>query len=124
MGRITVFSGVDENRTTAVLEIREDDKPLAHVTFDAAELEGLIRKLSKLRVHMAEQVAPELDPFSRIDDPVDQPAWKVPDTHTGPANRTMLLFRHPGMGWLGFLLEPERANAISGALANAPPNQR
>jgi hypothetical protein len=115
MGRITVFSGLSEDRNTAAVEIREDEKPLAHAIFDAAELEGFIRTLAQLRWHMTEEVSPELDPGARVEY-VEWPAWRVPDRHTGPSGTTLLALRHPGLGWLGFLFPHEVGRTVAQAL--------
>ena len=121
MGKMTFVSGVSEDKQSAVVEMREDDKALAHMTFDAATLEGLIRRLGECRATMTETVADELDPGSRLE-VLPFPAWKVPDTHSGPSGTLLLALRHPGLGWLGFLLEEARARQIGTALTNRPPS--
>jgi hypothetical protein len=108
---MTFAAGIKEGGDTAILEMHEDGKPLAHLYLDAAELEGLIRDLAKIRATMADQVAPALDPGGRLD-LERSPAW-IADTRDGNA---VLALRHPGMGWLGFLLEMEKAQAIGTAL--------
>lgn len=121
MGRMTLAPGLSEDRQMAVLEMREDNIPLAHMIVDAATLEGVIRDLAKCRASMAEAVTPELDPGARLEAEAF-PAWRIPDTHSGPADLKLMALRHPGIGWVGFLLEPERAQAIaSGLLRQVPP---
>jgi len=120
MGRMTFTCGFNENRESGYLEMQEDGQPLARMYFDAATLEDLIRDLARCRSHLTEAVAPELDPGARIETE-RFPAWRVPDTHSGPG--TVLALRHSGMGWLGFLLEAERAQAIGKALIETPPKQ-
>ncbi|MGM5026280.1 hypothetical protein AB8B02_08655 [Tardiphaga sp. 862_B3_N4_1] len=112
---MSVVVGLTETGQQAVVEIRQDGAPLAHVLYDGPELEGLIRALAKAREQLPEQVAPALDPGSRIDT-LPAPEWFVPDVHNGPADQVMLTFRHPGYGWLGFLLDKEQAQAVSEAL--------
>ena len=118
MGRMTLETGVSEDRQTAVLEMHEDGNPLAHMLVDASTLEAVIRQLAVLRSQMAEEVTPALDPMSRLE-AVPQPAWLVPNQHSGPGGVLMAL-RHPGYGWLGFLLEKENAHALGKALQAAP----
>jgi hypothetical protein len=69
---------------------------------DAGQVDDLIAGLEFLRRGMIEQVPPTLDPGSRLDSIIG-PAWRATDTPDGP----VLAFRHPGLGWLGFLLPAE-----------------
>jgi hypothetical protein len=122
MARMTCTAVPTDDRQSAVLQMHEDGKPLAHMILDAASLEGLIRDLARVRARLAEEVTPELDPGARIDIEAS-PAWKIPRTHTGPPG-VVLALRHPGVGWLGFLLDKERAQAIGKALTKTPPAGR
>jgi hypothetical protein len=121
MGRITFHSGVSQDRQQTVLEIHDDGKPLAHIVVDAAMLEGIIRGLGACRSAMAEAVPGELDPGARLE-VTPLPAWTIPNRHSGPNGTLLLGLRHPGLGWLGFLLEEERARQIGSALCSIRPN--
>lgn len=120
MGRMTFLAGVSADRDTTVIEMHEDGKPLAHMFVDAATLEGLIRQLGQCRAAMNETVADEIDPGARIET-LPSPGWRIPDTHSGPSGTVLMALRHPGLGWLGFLLEEARAREIGAALTNTPP---
>jgi hypothetical protein len=118
MARMTWRFGIPEHRDTVRLELDADDTPLGHIYMDGATLEAFISELGKCRSQLAEQVTPELDSMARIE-AVHASAWRVTSV---PAGR-MLALRHPGLGWLGFVLEGQ-AKEISEALRSEPnPNQ-
>jgi hypothetical protein len=62
---------------------------------------------------MTEQVVPELEPVFRIAT-VEEPAWRVSDPM--PDGRRILALRHPGFGWLGFVMLQDRADDIARGL--------
>jgi hypothetical protein len=113
--RMTIKAGLKEDRQEVVIEIRDEEKALGHIELDASTLDSFIQQLGKLRSGMTEQVSPTLDPFSRVETEYN-PAWRVPDTHNAGNPGAMLCLRHPGFGWLGFLLDRERALQVSHAL--------
>jgi hypothetical protein len=122
MGRMTFHCGVSEDRESAVFEIKEDGKALAHMICDAPAVETIIRQLAVCRKSLSDGVAPELEAFARVE--VEQyPGWKVPDTHNGPNSSVLLALRHPGMGWLGFLFEEMEARRVGKALLDTPATQ-
>ena len=53
MGRMTLYSGVTENCTSAIIEMHEDGRPLAQMIVDAATLEGIIEQLGRCREAMS-----------------------------------------------------------------------
>ena len=120
MSRMTLTAGLSEDKQTAVVEMREDGNPLAHMIFDAATLEDAIHKLAQARAELADEVPQSLDPGSRLS-AIRFPAWRVPDTHNGPSGTMALALRHPGLGWLSFLLEEGRSREIGQALLDTPP---
>jgi hypothetical protein len=121
MARIAIHCAATEDREQVVIEIRDGDRGLAHAILDASDTEALIRRLGQLRAALNDPVPGELDPGARIEF-ANAPAWKVPDTHSGPSDLVLAL-RHPGLGWLGFLLEAERAKEIGTALIETPPKR-
>jgi hypothetical protein len=113
---VRIKAGLTEDRETAVVQLEQDDgTALGHITLDASGLATFIDEMQQCRSAMVEEVSPQLDPQSRVQT-VQSPAWRVPDTHSGGGNGTLLALRHPGLGWLGFLLEKDRALAIADAL--------
>ena len=83
--------------------------------FEASDVELLIHNLARARMALNEPVTPELELGSRV--PAEsQPAWRVSQQQIGVEQTTLLALRHQGMGWLGFLLERDRAKLIGQAI--------
>lgn len=109
---MSLNAGLNEARDEATIELHEADRALGHITLDASGLEELIHRLGEIRQQMTDEVPTELDPQFRIQ-VVHQPAWRVPEKHNGPKQTAMLVLRHPGLGWLAFHLEQDRAASIA-----------
>lgn len=120
MGRMTPEMGLSEDRRLAIMELREDGVPLAHVTWEAPELEAVIDALMRLRANMAEPVPTTREPVYRLE-VIENPQWDVPAVHSGALDRTVLALRHPGKGWLGFSLPRADAQKLGRALAGEAP---
>jgi hypothetical protein len=110
MARMELRSRVDATRQNAVIEMWMDGKPLGHVIFDAATLEGHISVLADQRANMVDEVPKELEPGARLEAIVD-PAWRVPANH--PAEGIVLALRHPDLGWLSFVFPHKEARSIA-----------
>jgi hypothetical protein len=123
MAKMIYQVGLSPDGQSAVLNIQQDGKPetLQHLILDAPGLEDLISNLSKVRSALPEVVTPSLDPGSRLDIQAD-PAWLVPDAHSGPPG-IVLALRHAGLGWLAFHLPKDGAKALSTALASVAEKQ-
>lgn len=98
-------------------------RALAHVALEVPELDSLVRLLADLRAGLDDPVPASLDPGARLVALVD-PLWqaKLPSSPDAPDGVTLAL-RHPGLGWLGFLLPPCEAAALGQSLtqlAQAP----
>lgn len=97
---------------TVRLEMLHDGKSMGWVDADAAGVEGFIEILVAHRAAMSDPVPKKLDPIPRLPT-TENPNWWVydpkPDGH-------MLALRHPGFGWLGFLLDGESAISLAGFL--------
>ncbi|WP_421722923.1 hypothetical protein [Bauldia sp.] len=117
MPRMNLKVTIDEDRNSAIIELYEEETLLGHIIYDASTLDQLISELARIRAELRDVVTPELEPFSRVSG-TDYPAWRVPDQHSGPPGTALLTLRHPGLGWLAFLLEPERADDIARALVD------
>jgi hypothetical protein len=117
MARMTLKCRVDEPAQEVILQTEMEDKPLAHVRLDAPSVDQLIQDLGKHRATLRDEVPRQLDPGSRLQGIYD-PAWRVPsDSH--PAGR-IIAFRHPGLGWLSFVLPENEAAAIADWLTKRP----
>jgi hypothetical protein len=91
-------------------------RALAHVALEAPELDSLVRLLADLRAGLGDPVPASLDAGARLVALVD-PAWqaRLPSSPDAPEGVTLAL-RHPGLGWLGFLLPPREAAVLGQSL--------
>jgi hypothetical protein len=95
------------------------DQALGHIALDAASLERLIHLLSECRAGLAQDVPREYIP-SNVPGVVIDPTWAV---LAQPSDRNKVLaLRHPGLGWLPFVLPEHQQAAISKVLAAMPPS--
>jgi hypothetical protein len=94
----------DGIREHVVLQLYEDDKPLGYILFDGASAEKHIQDVGDARAELNDPVAPELDPGSRLKAIVN-PNWKVEDHRVSEGR--VISFRHPGLGWLTFILSDD-----------------
>lgn len=90
-----------------------DDKAVGSVAYDAATLEDNIHMLATARAGMTEPVTPELEVGMRLEAVAD-PRWRT--EAYPPAGGSMLALRHPGLGWVSFLLPPHEARALAASL--------
>jgi hypothetical protein len=116
MPEMSVRAGLTEGGAQVILQIDRDGEGLAHVLYDAFELDDLLNILSKLRAGLPDPIPPTCDPGSRLA-AVDRPAWRViPPKIEAIGPRMMLVLRHPGFGWIASLFPPEIAREIGQAL--------
>jgi hypothetical protein len=88
---------------------------LAHVVLEAPELDSLVRLVADLRAGLADRVPASLDPGARVVALVDPALKTARPTGTLP-DGIILALRHPGLGWLAFLLPPPKAVALGTSL--------
>ena len=114
VGKFSIGARLSEDRKHLVVEVSENGEVVQAGTLDAAALERLILTLAGGRAQMAEPVAWQL-PEQFALRCIEGPAVRVPNTLAD--GRKILALRHDGLGWLGFALEPARAQAIAAALS-------
>jgi hypothetical protein len=100
--------GVDQEHVT--VEMWMDGTPLGHMFFDGATAEKHIHDMARHRAALSDPVAPDLDPGARLEAQID-PAWRIPP-YRYPQGR-LLCLRHPGLGWLSFVLPDKESQAIA-----------
>jgi hypothetical protein len=122
MRYMTYTVGISEDGELSAFRLFEEGKALGHITLDPTATSVLITQLAKIRAEMKEGITPELDPGALVPTTELGPAWQVPNIHTANEGTVMLLLRHRGYGWIGYLLEPERAREMGTALINAKPS--
>jgi hypothetical protein len=98
----------DSAHKSTTLNLRVNKEPATAITLNAHELDGLIAQLGEARARLVEPVAPQ-PPQPQPGQPmrdvmVLDPAWRTePPVHPN-LNGITLRIRHPGFGWLTFLL--------------------
>ncbi len=113
MDRMAIKSFADAAREHVTIELWLNDTPLGHIHLEASDAEQFIHELAKHRASLREKVTPMLDPGARLDAIID-PAWHVSAQKDGGH---VLALRHPGFGWLSFVLSDEDAKEVAKALA-------
>jgi hypothetical protein len=106
--KITVKSSDD--RETLHLQFDEEDRLLGHVVLDGASAEQLTHEIAGHRARLKELPAKELDIGSRVDAVFD-PIWLGYGKNTDQGR--LLALRHPGFGWLGFIIPDHKAAAMA-----------
>jgi hypothetical protein len=103
------------------IQLEEDGRPLGHMFLDGATAEQHIHDVASHRAQLKDEVTPDLDPGARLIALID-PVWRVPPERL-PEGR-ILCFRHPGLGWLSFVLPDKEAAAIAEWLTKDLPLQQ
>ena len=112
-----IVSTMSRDGLTLRIEIMEGAAALSHIDLDAAQLSLVITALEVAREQMADRIPETLDPkekqhLSRV---IPNPATFV--GNEGPlSKRTMLVIRHPGLGWLPFSFKKDDARALAAML--------
>ena len=109
MAKVQLMWRLPDDRSSVTLEMHVDGDPKAHMITDAPGLEAIVSDLAKVRAQMVEEVTPDLDVGMRLEAIAD-PRWRTEPHH--PLGASMLALRHPGHGWVSFLLPPTEARAL------------
>jgi|SRR5262245_32770558 len=109
MARMELKVATDGMREHVVIELWMDGTPLGHALLSGAEAESRIQAVGDARSKLNDAVASTLDPGSRLR-PIVDPNWKVEDYRV-PEGRIISL-RHPGLGWLTFILSEDSASEM------------
>jgi hypothetical protein len=113
IGKFAISATLSEDRTSLIVEVSEGGEVVQAGSLDATALDRLILALAVGRAEMAEQVAPQLAEQFDLRC-IEGPAVRVPEPLADGSK--ILALRHPGFGWLGFRMEPERAKALAAAM--------
>lgn len=92
-----------ESGAAAALEMRLPGEPPRRVTLDAAGLDHLLGALASLRARMSPEVSLEIAPGTPLAAVVD-PAWRTRAAAHPAIPGPLLALRHPGFGWVPFVL--------------------
>ena len=108
MAEFKLLSRLTDDNTELVMEMHRDGQAVGHLQVTPAEVEILIRHLSDQREKMNEEVPRDLDVGTRLVC-TKEPIFRVEADPDG----VILALRHPGIGWLGFLLSPPLAAVLA-----------
>jgi hypothetical protein len=95
------------------LTLKKDGATLGGMGLSAADMDDLIARLARARAAMTDIVPPRLEPGARLQ-ATPASAWQT-KRHNNPQG-IILALRHPGLGWLSFLLPPESAAGLAQAI--------
>jgi hypothetical protein len=121
MARMELRLNADQSREHVTVEMWTDGKPVGHMLLDGATAEKHIHDMARHRAMLNDSVPTELDPGARLEALID-PVWHVPPNRI-PEGRILAL-RHPGLGWLTFVLPDKEAQAIAEWLTKDLPVQQ
>lgn len=114
--RLDVFRATDGKTVTIVLS--EKDEPLGHIILDALSLEGLITSLANARASLDPAVTMEVSQGTQLVAVVD-PAWRTRARPHPAIPGPLLSLRHPGLGWVAFVLPEHEAQSLGQWLAES-----
>jgi hypothetical protein len=107
MPRMTLKMRPEPDKQHVYLELQMDGKALGHMYLSAPDMEDHIRAAAKNRAQLSDTVAMDLDPGWRLET-FANPVWRTAVHNEG----IVLALRHPGLGWLSFLLPRAEARKL------------
>jgi hypothetical protein len=116
---------LDVDRRNATLNLYVNNKPATEIALNVHQLEALIAQLAEARARLDEPVASQ-PPLPESGRPlryvmVLDPAWRTELPVHPTLNGVTLRLRHPGFGWLTFLLPWHETKKLGEWLAAAKP---
>lgn len=118
----TLSLALVQDKSAVTLELRRDGQPASASTMDATELDLVLTWLGGARAQMPTTVAaePSREPGTRELVAID-PAWRTERAVHAALKGITLRLRHPGFGWLTFVLPFHEAASLAKWLgANSP----
>lgn len=107
---------ISEDRQAAVITVPQGTAEEATIVFDSVDdLDRLIQMISVLRAQMHPPI-PETPRDAEVSMNTLPPIWAALAKRKN--GKRPLLIRHPGLGWIGFLLDDESAAALAASLTN------
>jgi hypothetical protein len=102
------------------IELSADEATSGRITLRAADVDTLIASLANSRSAMTHEVPRMLLESTSVCKVID-PNWIVHSPAT--TKDKLLIFRHPGLGWIMFQLPASEAARLGHALLSAAPRQ-
>lgn len=121
--------GSNGSRKKVILNMVIDGTDAVSAELVPPEADALIEQLGFARASLEEPVTADLKPHEELGFAVVDPAWKTSTEIMSDASRVdglSLALRHPGYGWLCFLLPHKEAKALGAWLvehAKADPSK-
>lgn len=100
------------------ISVEKDGQVQWSNAFSAEEMDDIIEQMGRFRAVLPEAVNPQIDANARIPT-TERPAIAMRDHG---AEGFELMIRHPGFGWLSFLLRDEACKVIAAAMLNRDPD--
>ena len=107
-----------DDKENVYIEMRMEGVPVGHVLLAAADPEKHLHNIARARAELNDPVPDSLDPNSIVAF-VENPVCRVAKGHSLQGQGVPLVIRHPGMGWLSFVLSYEDAARIGENLIKA-----
>jgi hypothetical protein len=110
MDRMVMKVWTTDDKEHVGVQLEQNDKALGYILFDGASAEQHMHNVARHRAELNDGVAPDLDPGARLEAIVD-PTWRTPKYRLQEGR--ILSFRHPGLGWLTFVVPDKEAASIA-----------
>lgn len=104
-------ASVEGNGRSAKVMLHKNDEALGDIILDAPAVDDLIASLAQIRTRMREPVPAEITAGTKLEAIVD-PAWRTRIAPHPTVLGPLLCLRHPGLGWLSFILPDREARAL------------
>jgi len=121
MARMTVNIYTYSDKESVVLQLEEGEKIHAHVMLDGASAEQVAAHIAKHRAELTDVVSPEIDPGFRLE-AIHDPAWRGQPYRV--AEGRIVSIRHPGYGWLSFVISDDSAKKLAEELVKDLPHDQ
>lgn len=115
MEPIQVSYSLNQQNDGAIVDLWRGNQHLGNLSFDKAQLDAHIAAMGDLRASLGDIIP---DPPARITADVN-PRWFMPGFRK-PEGR-LLLLRHSGFGWLGFIFPDHEAGNVASVLTRSLP---
>lgn len=114
MADIQCAVSTDKQYVKIVL-VDDDGSDIGEHLMAAADLDTFIQEIGRIRATMTPPVTRTLDPNPAFTNVTREPVFHVNRQHI-LSKEFFIAARHPGFGWLAFVLEAEAGKALAGLM--------
>lgn len=122
MNKATTQISLNADRTAVLMEVLADEEIVGSVELPAPEADELIKALASDRARLRDKVPPSLDPNARLN-ASPRPAVRIDNYVTQDLAGIVLSLRHPGLGWISFLMPNDQALDLAARIQRYVENQ-